>query len=490
MSEDVLHINRKGLRYQIPVWLLGLLLTLTSSLLIYKAGATMALIVAGFAPTLVFVYTVINFPRVGLTAYVIASYFILGLARYIDGPLGLSIDGILALTWVGILFGTTREQRKRMRNPVTVFMLIWFLYTLIELINPEVRSREAWFFAVRGLSVYFVLAVPLVLAVAYKYKDLVFLMRTHLVLCLLAAFWGFKQKYIGLDGAEVAWLNEGAALTHILNGKLRVFSFLSDAGQFGAVMAHAAVVAFALGTGGESLLKRAAYFIIGGIFLVGLAISGSRGPVIIVFSGIAMYVLLIQNFRLLVFGIVLGASVFSLLKYSSVGSGIYEIQRVRSALNPEDASFQVRLENQRKLRKYLANNPLGGGIGSGGNWGQRFTPGTYLAEVPYDSWFVKVWVETGIIGLILYLILIIIMLIWGYRNILKIKDSTIKRRLIALYAAYFGVVIGSYGNQIYGQVPISTIIVFTLCYIFTAESLEAQKKIEEDEAAARIPRYR
>jgi len=489
MAERTLHINRTSLRFQIPIWILGLLITICSALLIDMAGAPMAVMLAAFAPTLLFVYVTIHHPRLGLLAYVLASFFVLGINRYIPGPLGLSIDGLLALSWVGVLFGTTPEERQRMKNPLTYFMLAWFLYTLIELINPEVRSRAAWFFAVRGLSVYFVIAVPIVLAVAYRYKDFVLFMRLYFVLCIITALWGFKQKYMGVDSFEQAWLDAGANTTHILFGRLRVFSFLSDAGQFGALMAHATVIAFAMGTGGKSILKRASYYSLAGFFMVALSISGSRGPVIIVFGGVFMYVLLIQNFRLLVFGVVLGASAFSALKYTSIGSGIYEIQRIRTALDPNDASFQVRLENQKKLRKYLANKPLGGGIGSGGNWGQRFSPGSYLSEVPYDSWFVKVWVETGIVGLTLYIILILIMLILGYRYILQVQDESIKRRLVALYAGYFGIVIGSYGNQIYGQVPISCIVVFSLCYIFTAPSLEEQKTIHDEETAARIPNY-
>ncbi|MDX5319882.1 MAG: O-antigen ligase family protein, partial [Bacteroidota bacterium] len=226
-----------------------------------------------------------------------------------------------------------------------------------------------------------------------------------------------------------------------------------------------------MGLGERIFWKKIVYIILAGVFFISLAISGSRGPVIIVFTGLGMYLILIQNFRLLVFGGVMALSAFVFLKYTSIGSSIYEIQRLRTALDPNDASFQVRLENQRMLRSYLASRPLGGGIGAGGSWGQRFTPGTFLAEVPYDSWYVKVWVETGVVGLALYLILIIIILVYGYFYLSRAPDEAIRMRLLALYAGYFGLCIGSYGNQIYGQSPISTIIVFSLCYIFMAPTL-------------------
>ncbi|MBI1222153.1 MAG: O-antigen ligase domain-containing protein [Bacteroidetes bacterium] len=458
-------------RHLFPAILSGLALSLVISWLIGQAGFPVALIYGIFAPLLVFVYATLIAPRVGIVGYLLASYFAIGINRYIPGPLGLSIDALLALTWLGVLFSTTKEDRKRMNNPLSWIMLIWFGYTFLELVNPEVHNRAAWFFAVRGLSVYFVLAVPLVFILSNKRRDLIWFVRAYLVLTLIVALWGFKQKYFGVDSAERAWLDAGAASTHILFGRLRVFSFLSDAGQFGALMAHAVIISLVIGLGERLLWKKILYVVLSGFFFIALAISGSRGPVIIVFAGLGMYLVLIQNFRLLVFGGIMALSIFVFLKYTSVGSGIYEIQRLRTALDPNDASFQVRLENQKLLRSYLASRPMGGGIGSGGSWGQRFTPGSFLAEVPYDSWYVKVWVETGVIGLLLYIILIIVILIYGYFYLKKSPDQEVRLRCLALYAGYFGICVGSYGNQIYGQSPISTIIVFSLCFIFMAPKL-------------------
>lgn len=459
-------------RHLFPALFSGLAFSLVISWLISKGGLPVALIYAGFAPILVYVYVTLIAPKTGLAGYILASYFAIGINRYIPGPLGLTIDGLLVLSWLGVFFSTTKEDRKRMNNPLSWIMLIWFAYTFLELVNPEVRNREAWFFAVRGLSLYFLLAVPLVFILANKRKDLFLFLQAYVGLTLLVALWGFKQKYLGLDGAEKEWLDAGASSTHILHGRLRVFSFLSDAGQFGALMAHAVIITLVLGLGERIFWKKAVYVLLAVIFIISLAISGSRGPVIIVFSGLGIYLILIQNFRLLVFGAFLALGTFVFLKYTSVGSSIYEIQRIRTALDPNDASFQVRLENQKMLRAYLASRPLGGGIGAGGSWGQRFAPGTFLAEVPYDSWYVKVWVETGIIGLMLYFILILAILVYGYFYLRKAQDPEVRTRLLALYAGYFGLVVGSYGNQIYGQSPISTIIVFSLCFIFMAPQLE------------------
>jgi O-antigen ligase len=462
----------------VPVF--GVLLVTLAAWLISARGAGFAAFYLLLPLVLGYLYVVFRKPEAGLLSYILISYFAIGISRYIEGPFGLGVDIVLLITWISVLFSYRKIDFRAADSPLTYLLLGWFIYTFLLLFNPEASSKVAWVYAVRGLSVYFALAVPLVLILFNKKKDLGIFLRYYFVLTVLAALWGLKQKYFGTDGYEQAWLDEGAYSTHVLMGRLRVFSFLSDAGQFGALMAHAVIISVVLCVSGKEPANRWLYAVLALFFAFSLAISGSRGAVIIVFSGLGIYLLLARNFRLLVPGIFLVACLFSFLKFTSIGSGVYEVQRLRSALDFNDASFQVRLENQRLLADYLAVRPLGGGIGSGGSWGQRFSPGTFLAEIPYDSWYVKIWVETGIVGLLLYLTLILAILFLGFFKLRKVRDSVLRSKLTALYAGYFGLCIGSYGNQIYGQIPLSAIIVFSLAFIFMAPRLD----IPEHEAVS------
>ena len=54
----------------------------------------------------------------------------------------------------------------------------------------------------------------------------------------------------------------------------------------------------------------------------------------------------------------------------------------------------------------MASRPFGGGIGHGGVKAQKYLPNAYLSQVPTDSGYVLIWVEQGIVGLILYLFLL------------------------------------------------------------------------------------
>ena len=66
-------------------------------------------------------------------------------------------------------------------------------------------------------------------------KDLDRFLKTIMIISVLGTLWGLRQKIFGVDSAEWRWLYiEGKFEEHVLFGVLRVFSFYSDAGQFGA----------------------------------------------------------------------------------------------------------------------------------------------------------------------------------------------------------------------------------------------------------------
>ena len=449
--------------------LLGLALGL--GYLMSISGIEGAGLVAVLPIGLVYLYVLFSKPIWGLYTYIICSYFIVGVIRYVNAPAGLAVDFVLFLTASAVIFTGKKADIAKANNPMTWIVVIWFLYTAALVANPEARSLQAWFYAIRGLSGYFAIAIPLIFILMDKKRDLNLFLKLYFIFTVITAIWGIKQRFY-VDWAEQRWLDAGSNLTHIIDGKLRVFSFLSDAGQFGALMAHAIIFCVIFALSYKDIKRKVAFSALSLFFFVSLAISGSRGPVIIVFAGLAVYLLMIQNFRLLIGGLIIGGGAFFVLAYTSIGQDQYEIRRLRTALDPNDASFQVRLENQRKLRVYLANKPFGGGVGSGGNWGERFTPNTFLAQTPYDSWYVKVWVETGIIGLVLYGIMHVIILVIGFIHVNRVKEPILRAKGIALYAGFFGVLVGSYGNQIYGQMVISCLICYTLVYIYVIDKMD------------------
>ncbi len=354
--------------------------------------------------------------------------------------------------------------------------VLWFGYNVFEILNPQAPTLIGWFYAVRGVALYMILVVPLALLVIKEKKQIDRFITIWFGLSLLGVIWGIKQLYIGLDYGELNWLAEpGNRTTHLLFGKLRVFSFYSDSGQFGASMGYACIVALALAIQAHGK-KRIILSILGLLFFYGLMISGTRGAIAVPVVGAIAFLLIKRNWRLLIIGFGVLALAFGMLKYTSVGSGIYEVQRMRTALDPNNPSLQIRVENQKKLFEYLKSHPFGGGVGSAGYWGLRFNPNSFLANLALDSWYVKIAAEQGFTGLALFVGFVLYVLIAGYLRISNVDDVEIKNVLTALFAGIAGIAVASYGNQVWGQMPTGIILYISMAIIWTFSSPDFNRK--------------
>ncbi len=454
-------------------FVLFLITAVALSFLIARGGIVIgaALIALPFA--LAYVVILIKYPAVGIYSFFIISFALNGLGRYLDAPMSILTDGILMLTLLAEFFHRfySKSWPSLKNNPVLYFTYFWSLYCFLQLANPEGLGPGPWFFAMRSLFFYMLVIMILGMELMNTEKDLDRFLHIWMFFSCLAVIYGAKQLFLGVNAVEQKWLDDGNALTHLLHGKLRVFSFYSDAGQFGAAMGHIGMVGVILGLGDFSATKKIIYWGIGLFCLWGLAISGTRGGLFVPIGGFAIYFLLVRNIKLLVIGGGTALIILFILKFTFIGQGNYQVQRMRSALDPTDASFQVRLKNQAKLKEYLASRPLGGGIGSSGYWGLRFRPDTFLAQTPTDSWYVRVWVETGVIGITIYLALFIYILYYFGVRLWRMKPSPLKQKLLANYAGVMGITVANYGNPVIGQTPTSTVIYLGIAflYIFTKD---------------------
>jgi O-antigen ligase len=201
-----------------------------------------------------------------------------------------------------------------------------------------------------------------------------------------------------------------------------------------------------------------------------MLISGTRGAFAIPVIGIFVYLLIIKNFKIIIIGTSILFIVFFILKFTFIGQGNYEIQRLRSSLNPNDPSLQVRIENQKKLGIYLQQHWLGGGVGSGGYWGQRFSPNTFLAKLALDSWYVRIAAEYGYPGLLFYISMLIYIIVQGIKKIRSETNKLLKNELIGVFCGLCGVLVASYTNQVFGQMPTGIIIYLSIVFLTLKET--------------------
>ncbi len=446
------------------------------TLFIVKSEIIGLLLICGLIATLGVMYSIFTTPKNGIYLLLVLGFIVTGASRYLSAPMGLLIDVILVVIYVALFFKgfAKKVQWSNAKSSLTILVTIWMAYILLQLVNPEVISIEAWFYAMRGVGFYQVMSIPLLFLLFNKNKDLQVFLIIWGVMSLIGTFKGLIQYTLGLDAFEQAWLDKGSFKTHVLFGKLRIFSFYSDAGQFGASQAHAGLVFGILALFRKCSAKlKIFYFTVAFAGFFGMFVSGTRGTISVPALGGILFLILRKNTQVLLLGGIFMALVYVFFAHTSIGQGNAEIRRMRTAFDPNDASFQIRLANQRKLSNYLASRPFGGGLGATGNWGQRFAPNSFLANTATDSWYVMIWADTGVVGLIYYLFMIFFVLITGVYNVMvRIKNADLKVQITALTCGMAGIMIASYGNGVFGQMPTGILMYATMTFIFISPKID------------------
>jgi hypothetical protein len=493
MKEDLFHkkLGADVLRKPIVIVALVIFVVLTAKVIASK-GMMMGMALVVVPGLIIYVNRIFNNPRLGLLSVFIVQFFVLGLGRYIQGiPLGLSVDGLLILTYLGLIFNRFHERVdwSPAKSLLTYLAMIWFGFAILQLVNPEALSRVAWFYAMRGVSFYMILTIPLVFILWDKPADIERFVTLWAIFSILGTLKGIGQHMFGVDPWEQRWLDEGGDVTHILFGKLRIFSFYSDAGQFGAAQGHAGVVftiLFLIYNDPKYRIKRILFLLAGLMGLYGMLISGTRGAIAVPIAGFFLYLIVSKNVKVLTVGMIFGLSILFVLKFTTIGNQNADIRRMRSAFDPNDASLQTRLNNQAILKSYLRTRPFGGGIGSSGAWGKRFSPNGFLANVATDSWYVVIWAEQGMIGLTLHLIILFIIVGKSvYLIMFKLKDPLLRGQMSALVSGIFGIMGASYGNAVLGQMPTGIIIYVSMAFLFNSPKFdefiqkEDKKRLED-----------
>ena len=283
----------------------AVLLALGLGLVGNRLGLMLPGLLVGLPVAALCLYTLFQNPRVGMVAFVVYCFLVMTINRHLKGaPFGLGMDGLLVLLWLAVLFHRNRQiaDWSRVNNDLCKLGLAWFIITVLEIGNPAGASILGWYYEMRGTTFYWFLSVPLVMMLFYKAKDLKLFLTLVIFFSVAGALYGLKQKTFGPESAEQYWLDTGAAKTHVLFGVLRVFSFYSEAAQFGASQAHIMVVCMVLALGPFKWWKRVIFGISAALLLEGMLISGTRGAMFVLVTGVFMYLVLSKQVKVLILG--------------------------------------------------------------------------------------------------------------------------------------------------------------------------------------------
>lgn len=453
----ILQNRDKGLFLAIGI-IVAILLSFSTA--VYGFIAPLFAIVLGS----VFVFLIIIFknPFIGLMSSLVYCFMVGLFAREIGGnfPFGYLIEALYVFVWIGILIKSSKSDWHRISNDVCLLFLIWFLISVLQILNPGASAR-GWLSEIRTSGFDSFLLVPAGFVLFRTSKHLNIFLIVIIVCSLLATLNGIKQLKVGFFPGELAFLEMNP--THMIWGQLRVFSFYRDAGQFGASQAAFVVICGVLAFGPFKLWKRITFGVLALLFFYGMLISGTRGSFFALIPGAFLAIFLFKNIKVLIGGVAFLLLFVAVLKFTYIGSGFSYVHRLRSALDPTDPSLNARFVNQELMSNYMKSHPFGGGLGVMGYAGGEYNVGKFLASVPPDSYWVKVWGMYGIVGLTFWFCMMAYVIGKCCGIVWNIRDDGLRIKLIALTASFFGIFICSYGNEVINAVPSSIV-----CYLSIA----------------------
>ena len=319
---------------------------------------------------------------------------------------------------------------------------------------------------------------------ATSYKQISRLIFLFSILTLIAILKGLCQKFIGFDAVEYnAMMESGMYKTHLLPQITRYFSIFTDAGNYGSNMGFTCALFGIAGLFSKKSSLKVYYFSISALSLYSMFITGTRGAIVVPLGSLLLFALISKNIKLMSAAAVGGICIYVFFAFTYVGESNYMIRRMRTAFRPnKDASYLVRKQNQKKLAEYLRNRPFGEGLGLGGVEARRF--GSRLTTtIPNDSTYVKIWTETGVVGILLYLLIYAGSLLWGcYCIMFKIRNDELRHLLTALACGIFGMMLSAYGNAFFTQFPTGIMMIMFLGILMNGKYIDERLTIEKQQA--------
>lgn len=428
-------------------------------------------------------------PRYTYILYTIYAYFFLCLIRYLrHGGLSVGLD-ILHIYMVCTLLFTIFLNRnsnfniKNAANGLTICYLIWVVFILLQMLNPGTDAAGM----VRGFRTLIVGNTILYIVLSMMSNTPKFL-RTFLILWGILTVIAFLklmyQRYVGFDQGEKIWLYVGGAhRTHIISTGIRYFSIFSDAGNFGVNMGAMFIMYAIISIYTKERGLRIFFTIVSIMGLIGMLMAGTRSALAVPFGGLAIYCLLCKNLKTFATAAIIGILSFSFLAFTDIGNSNTFIRRMRTAVRPSiDASFNVRKNNKVLIAEYLKDKPFGYGTYQKiyHMWSQ--TDGTWKENaIPPDSYFVDMWIQHGIVGLLFHIFMYMLMLAWAsYLILFRITNQQLRQIMAAFIGTVFGILLNGYAGEGMGLAPTNLLLFALLAFVMNGPYIDKQLSKENN----------
>ena len=443
----------------------AILLFLLFGLAIYEfvnAGFPAFAIVCLSPLIIIATYVAFKYRMVAFWALFIINYFVQFFAKnqFLPSGIPMSIyNEMLEILLLGIAIIDTRRTPHfdRTANLMLYALIIWCGFCTLEVLNDTCGlgiNIGAWYQGARMMAFQIMYCFLVFCIYIDTPKVLVQYIYVWAGLSLFTVFWTWKQIHIGFTNAEYTWLMNWGAGTHILNGGtlIRYFSTHNDAANFGICVASTAVAYFIFAITGKIKKQRLFYLITGLGCTWAMFQSGTRTAMACFILGIIVYVFLSKSAKIATVVTILFGFAFILLAFTNIGQGNQQIRRMRSVFDRKDASANVRTINH-----------------------------------------VFIWLHTGIIGITIFIITMLLMLGGACWIVLfRIKSPSLRGIGAGFCCAFVSIQLGAYGNQILMQFPNCLLFYGGLSIVYVLPFMEKEwneyeaKEIAKQEEKSRL----
>ena len=372
-----------------------------------------------------------------------------------DLPLSTLVEFLIWIVFLGSFRQKRDIQKKRnslLSSAVSIILIIYTMYQLVQFFNPEVDNKEGWIFVMRkfvGFLFLYIMAYRLI-DTPSKFR---YFVKFWLVMAFIAAAYGCYQQWFGYLPMELRYIQSDPLEYKLMyqGGMLRKYSFLSDVVSFGVLSGSMAVMTLIFAINEKQKKRKYILFIATIIMMLGMSYSGTRTTTVIVPSGVALYLLMTIKSRTTLITLFASILIAFVIMFAPIDNP--SINRIRSTFNSNDPSLNVRDVNRHYIQPYIYTHPIGGGLATAGVPGRRFNPGHFLAGFPPDSGLLQIAMEQGYIGLGLSILLYLMILYQFIFYYFKMKNPEYKLYAVAFASALFSIMITQYAQVSIGQIP-------------------------------------
>ncbi|SHH34905.1 O-antigen ligase [Chryseolinea serpens] len=431
-------------------WIMGILLIALNVgilLLTNLFGIVINVVVIGIIGFVSVFYISYRFPRYNIF-FLLASSFLIPFFIKAFGLFGIPVgEAIQGLCFVILLTLALNGRIGGLKTLPGILLSLWVFYLFLQLLNPAATSRVAGALALRGY-------IPLISAFFIVYgsidskKDIHAFYIGWFSLGLLCGLYGLFQEFAGLPSFDYAWASSDENLYGALFtwGRLRKFSFFFSPSEFGMVMAITGVAAFVVFFYETKLRLRLLSVVTCLVCFWSMLYTGSRTAMIMLPVGMVIFAAITLHRKVL-----MAVGVFILIGAAVVvgpSSGALYVMSTAFSVT-DDPSMAVRLRNQATIRAYIRANPIGFGLGSTGYLGMKYSPNTFIGSFPPDSEYVKIAIETGWVGLLLWCTISAIMFGYGVSIYFKTRDPVWRSVVVIALTVFFMMIVGLYPQEVF-----------------------------------------